>query len=112
MHAIYLLNTYLVESSDVPQNVSVFASSPTVALLKWLPPPDEHHNGIIVSYNVHITGTNSDEEIDLTTHDLQLIVEDLHPFYSYEFSVAAFTIAVGPFSDPVVQQMPEAGNIN
>ena len=85
--------------------------SSTEALLKWLPPPDEHHNGIIVSYNVHITGVNSGEDIDLTAHDLQLLVTDLHPFYSYEFSVAAFTIAVGPFSDPVVLQMPEAGKM-
>ena len=38
-----------------------------------------------------------------------MVIENLHPLYTYRFSIAAQTVAVGPFSDPIVLQMPEAG---
>ncbi len=78
--------------------------------MKWSPPSDEHHNGIISSYNVHVVGVNTGEEFMRSVNTLQSVFANLHPFYSYEFSVAAVTIAAGPFSEPVVMKMPEAGN--
>jgi len=35
------------------------------------------------------------------------IVNDLYPFYYYNCSVAAYTIALGPSSSYVVQTLPE-----
>ena len=34
---------------------------------------------------------------------------DLHPFYEHSVSVAAVTVAEGPFSSPQSVQMPPAG---
>ena len=38
-----------------------------------------------------------------------LTISSLHPFYTYTFSVAANTVGLGPFSEPVNQQMPQDG---
>ncbi len=77
--------------------------------MSWSPPLDEHHNGVIKSYNVYVASINTDEEFVRSVNSLQIVVPNLRPFYSYEFSVAAVTISEGPFSEPVVIKMPEAG---
>ena len=38
-----------------------------------------------------------------------LIISSLHPFYIYWFSVAAFTVDLGPFTEPSELQMPQDG---
>ena len=37
-------------------------------------------------------------------------IDSLHPYHHYNFSIAAFTVAMGPFASQTTQ-MPEAGNI-
>jgi len=35
--------------------------------------------------------------------------ENLHPYYNYKISVAAVTVAMGPFSAALSQQTPQDG---
>ena len=79
----------------------------TTAQLTWEPPPPEHRNGIIEEYIVKVTGVDTTEEYELHFNQTFAIVSDLHPFYRYKFSIAAVTIAVGPFSSSLILQMPE-----
>ena len=97
------------EPSDVPQNVTVVALNASSAYLSWIPPPLEDRNGIIIGYVVRVCGVNTDEEIELSVVDLHTTVVGLHPFYSYRFSVAAVTVATGPFNNPIGLSLPESG---
>ena len=55
-------------------------------------------------------GVHTDEDYHLPlTNSTSMVIENLHPFYTYRFFVAAQTVAVGPFSNPIALQMPEAG---
>jgi hypothetical protein len=51
--------------------------------------------------------SEDNEEFPLT-NGTEMVVEDLRPFYAYRFSVAAFTVGLGPFSNAVTQKLPES----
>ena len=109
---MHLYNIYLpLEPSDVPRNVSVSILSPTSANMSWLPPSREHWNGIIIHYIVRVSGADSEDKLELYVVELSLVISDLHPFYSYNFSVAAETVAPGPFNNPITLKMPESGEV-
>lgn len=65
--------------------------------LLWDPPPIDTQNGIIRHYSVIIFAEGSffkTEKASGTT----LLLQDLHPFYSYHFTVCAVTVALGSCS--------------
>jgi receptor-type tyrosine-protein phosphatase Q len=70
--------------------------------LEWEPPPPQHQNGEIVSYTLLCSEIDSDgmvtKHISTTT---TITITGLHPYYTYNCSVAAVTVGQGPFSDPV-----------
>ena len=43
--------------------------------------------------------------------EFPVAIRDLHPFYSYQFTVAAVTVKPGPFSDEVACTLPEDGMV-
>ena len=77
--------------------------------LSWSPPPTEHHNGIIRQYTVRVVVQDTGEIYSHSTAQLSITVGDLHPYYTYNFSIAAVTVAPGPYSEPlVVQTLPDS----
>ena len=82
--------------------------SQTIELL-WLPPPEEHRNGLIVRYVVNITSEERGESFQFHSMLPRFLAHTLHPFTSYSCAVAAETIAVGPFSSMVWVKTPEDG---
>ena len=100
---------HVIEPSDAPQSIAVRVLNPTSVLISWQPPLPEHRNGIIVGYAVQMIGLNSDDNMDFPlTNDTEMIIEELHPFYAYRFSIAAVTVGLGPFSTAVTQKLPES----
>ena len=85
------------------------AINSTTLLVSWMPPPFEHQNGIIREYRVNITEIETGVVYRLVTAATSLTVLLLHPFYTYDCIVAAFTIAEGPYSVEVNITMPEDG---
>ena len=83
--------------------------SPTSLTLSWDPPLEELRNGIIQRYSIWITELETGRSIALTSESTTVNVTSLHPYYTYNCSVAAETSAIGPFSSPVVIQLPESG---
>ena len=78
-------------------------------LVSWQPPPPEHRNGLITGYIVRVAKQNTEDGIYLPlTNDTEMVVNNLHPFYIYRYSVAAYTVAIGPFSAPMAQKLPES----
>ena len=86
--------------------------SPTSFTLTWDPPSQEVRNGIIQQYTIWITELETGRSITLTSASTTVNVTSLHPYYTYNCSVAAETSAIGPFSSPVVIQLPESRKYN
>lgn len=101
------------EPSNAPQNVTVGVLNATSVQILWQPPPPEQRNGIIAGYAVRMVGLHSGENIEFPlTNSTEMAIEGLHPFYAYRFSVAAFTVGLGPFSNAVTQKLPESSQLS
>ena len=77
--------------------------------LSWSVPPPEYHNGIIRKFYINITEVDTGIKFQRISFGTSLTISSLHPFYIYWFSVAAFTVDLGPFTEPLVMQMPQDG---
>lgn len=66
--------------------------------LFWTAPLDEHHNGVIESYTITVMEfeTNSTKIVIQNFLHTSVVISSLHPYYNYQFSVAAHTVALGP----------------
>ena len=87
------------------------AVSPSVFTLRWQPPLVEDVNGVVRRYTVNVTELETGRVERFFTTELNITLESRHPFYRYRYVVAAETVGLGPFSDPNVIHMPEAGEL-
>ena len=79
--------------------------------ITWQPPVEEERNGIIRRYVINITELDSGNEYQLENVTTEITVQNLHPFYRYSYSVAAETVALGPFTPGSIIEMPEDGKL-
>ena len=70
--------------------------SSTSISLSWSPPPLDQQNGIIRFYRVSITEDETGVVISRVATSTSITVTSLHPYYTYQCSVSAFTIGDGP----------------
>ena len=82
--------------------------SSTVAI-QWNPPPPQDHNGIIREYVVTISMLGNNEIRTQIFTGTTAIIGSLIPSFTYQFTVAAYTIATGPYSTSVNITLPEDG---
>ena len=70
-------------------------------VLQWSPPPAQHLNGIIRAYNVVVyeLETGQSNSLISSQNELSIGSANLQPFYWYNFSVCAVTVAQGPCTD-------------
>ena len=65
----------------------------------WQAPNQEDQNGVITGYSINITLVRTGQTILLTSNTDSLFLDDLQPFTTYTFRVAAVTsVGVGPYS--------------
>lgn len=95
--------------SGPPQSISAEPADPSTLVLHWQPPLSEERNGIIRLYIINVTEQESDVMEQHVSIHQTITIPSLHPYYVYRYSVAAQTVALGPFSEPALIQMPEAG---
>ena len=67
----------------------------------WDEIPSKDENGIIRYYLVNVTETNTGYHYQTTSTTSDIALSNLHPYYTYSITVAAYTIEEGPFSTPV-----------
>lgn len=98
--------------SSAPSNTVGRVLDSRTLLLSWEVLPLEHHNGILQGYNVTIIELETGIKSYYSSATSMLTIPSLHPAYSYEWSVAAFTrIGHGPSSSPLNRiQTLEDGN--
>lgn len=98
--------------SGPPINVSVFSLSSTSINVSWMPPLKNQQNGIIQYYVLRLVEGNQYKRKEVNGSNMgYTIVNELHPFYTYKVSVAAFTIAMGPFSNYTEVTLPQDGKL-
>ena len=95
--------------SGPPQDVQGLTTDSRTVLLSWNPPPLEQHNGIIREYHINVTEVDTGREFGMISTITSIYITSLHPYYNYNFSVAAFTVGIGPFSEPLALRMPQDG---
>ena len=104
IHQIYI---FFIAPTGSPANVRHRALNSTVIMLSWTEPPYRQRNGIIRHYAVRVCQIEpyrQCEEHLATGTTLELL---LHPHYKYSWTVAAYTVAMGPYNESLVFQMPE-----
>lgn len=65
--------------------------------LFWNPPPVLGTHGIIQEYHINLTEEETGAQYVYTSSNTSLSVSMLHPYYTYQWSVAAATIEIGPY---------------
>ena len=104
--------TFVAAPTFAPEGVETTAIDSRTLLISWVPPPFQHQNGVIREYRVNITERETAMAYRLVTAATSLTVPSLHPFYTYNCTVAAFTIAEGPYSVEINITMPEDGTFS
>lgn len=73
--------------------------------------PGTPHNGIIREYRLNITEVETGRVIQEVAATDTVTVGNLHPDYSYDWIVTAFTVEVGPYSVSSRVTTPEDGRL-
>ena len=92
-----------------PQNLMVTALTPYSITLTWSAPPQQNQNGVIREYRINITEVETGRELNYSTAATSLTVPSLHPYYTYECGVSAYTIAYGPYTEEFTVMTLEDG---
>ena len=91
--------TFIVAPEAAPTMLTANNVTATSFTLSWEPPESDLQNGVIRHYLIQVfetqTGNNLTYQVTART---VFTVGDLHPFYTYSFSVQAVTVAAGPLS--------------
>ena len=95
--------------SRSPGNVRVTVRSSREARMDWELPARQYWNGIISSHILEVTEIETGEVRQITTSVNHRVLANLHPHYNYQFRVASTAVNTGPYSSPVLVQMPEDG---
>jgi Fibronectin type III domain len=64
----------LTVPSSPPENVKVGMSNNTSGFVSWMPPPPQHHNGILLGYKVRIWFLSA---ANMTNKNIKLISDSL-----------------------------------
>ena len=84
----------------------------TSFVLSWSPPPTSQQNGIIREYTVNITEIQTGLSIILNSTSTSVSVLSLHPYYTYECTVSAYTVGGGPYSEVFTITTQEDGTLH
>ncbi len=80
----------------------------------WTAPASEHINGVIHHYEAVLTEMDSSRsptgvKYSLNASSTIASFLNLHPYYYYQCSVAAYTVALGPTSESILARLEEDG---
>ena len=94
-----------------PTNLTATAQDSASITFSW-DEPEGSHNGIIQEYRVNVTEVVTEQTFNYVTSTFHLTVNNLHPFYTYLWTVAAVTVGEGPYSSAKSVTTLEDGKLN
>ena len=106
INALYYL---LSAPSAPPATVVATVFNSSALSISWRPPPFSQQNGIIVGYTIRLRENSNERVIETDGPHTEIFITSLHPHYVYEFTVAAETVGIGPYSPLDTIQMDEDG---
>ena len=68
----------------------------TAVHLAWSPPEIQYQNGIIQKYILSVYEVVNDASFEVDVIGSSTVITGLHPYYNYDITASAFTIAPGP----------------
>ena len=90
------------------------AVNSTSIVISWSPPLPHLQNGIIQYYIIVIHENNTNTTISSIVHNATntnvITAVNLHPYYKYTVSVAAYTVDLGPYQS-TTSVTKEAGEL-
>lgn len=95
-----------------PGSLSGSSEGPYVVSLSWTSPPLIHLNGELDHYEIEVTETNTGRQFQRTETTTQTMISSLHPYYVYQFRVAAYTNARGQYSQQISVTTSESGRFS
>lgn len=104
-----MFSYHFTAPSGPPETVGAVPLNSSTLQITWMPPDAEIRNGIVRQYIINVTELISGKTTMLQTNQTQAMFSGLHPHYYYSYAVAAETVAVGPWSELSLIQMPEDG---
>lgn len=87
-----------IAPSASPINIGSSLVTSRAFSLIWDPPDYYDQNGVITHYVVRVLETETNSITVHTTTTPTLSLSFLHPAYTYQCSVAAYTVGIGPYS--------------
>ena len=75
----------------------------------WYPPPLNDQNGIIRYYSIRITEVDTGDIYEVESNFTWILLDFLHPYYTFSVQFAAVTVAQGPFGASINFTTPEDG---
>ena len=104
-----VLHSLATAPSGTPRTIEARPVNSRSLLLAWESPLADVQNGIIREYLINISVAETGGKFQHRTTNTTLIVEGLHPHYTYSLVISAVTISPGPYSEVYTVQMPEDG---
>ena len=99
--------------SGSPNMINIIALNATALRMSWEEPPAGEQNGLITNYIINMTVVETGESWHFMTTETSIELQSLHPFYTYNFLMAAATVnGTGPYSSVFTIQMPPDGEYN
>ena len=102
-------NIVFLAPNSPPVITGYYAFDSRTVAFQWDPPPPQEHNGIIREYIVTTSVLGSNETQTQIFTGTTAIIGSLIPSFTYQFTVAAYTLATGPYSTSVNITLPEDG---
>ena len=102
---------HIAVPTAAPQSLVGSVESATLILLSWQPPPPYQRNGLISHYLIQVYEVESGRfwSLPVFNNRTSAFMGSLHPYYHYKCSVAAFTIALGPYSSNITLLTDQQG---
>ena len=81
-------------------------------LLTWQPPQFELQNGLIRQYHIAVTHNRTGLMYTVISNTTEYLLQNLFPFHTYIFTVAAETVGIGPYSPELAVTLLEDGKLS
>ena len=111
---VWLLTSIMISTapSGSPYNLMVDEVGSSNISLSWTEPDQHEQNGMIRHFLIYLIPTDSSSLLVASTHITSssftsYSLSGLHPYTSYNITVAAVTVAPGPNSTEVLVQTEE-----
>ena len=95
--------------SSSPTGIAYSSVTSTTAAVAWSALSLEDKNGMVRYYLVNVTETNTGLQYQIQSTTQYITLNNLHPYYTYNVQIAAYTIGPGPYSNVAILTTAEDG---